>query len=411
MPGASLSNRLNPWEAAQIVYGYMVFEEINADLYTLLPSDHDLFYGDSKPEQKSDTTPKFHWSIIHTAKGNAAHNIARVEQMTGEGNTKLCVVNDSVIGFTEQPEDAKLTHYFEQFNGVDCGFCAAFFVIHTIQYFEKEHKSKNVLVTQLPEPLSNPFKDKKATVRLQSAFYFNCIRLMEPKGAELFTIPSNPGDYKQPGSNGYDLFSRFFDEKKTEERAGLSKEAFLKFVQENLPRDHTKLEYEVWVLYQNTMLYFFLYRFKETCALIQYNPNALSAEQVLSMGDRVPELKALTANNKPNKRVYGYMFSCLEQNIRKEEFDAIVKKYKSSSWVSRIWFFSPYRSTAIYNLNRLSETVKDDFITISQIKQAIGEDGYRQRRLQLFDKGDRKDNQGYKTDDVILGLHAAFKRK
>lgn len=90
------------------------------------------------------------------------------------------------------------------------------------------------------------------------------------------------------------------------------------------------------------------------------------------------------------------------QEMTRKQFNKILDRYHSTSWISYLCFFNPDRSRAIRELRQLSNNI---VITKEQIQRALMKDS--QRRLALFNEGARANHTS--TDQVILALYDQFR--
>jgi hypothetical protein len=439
MPTLAPTSTLWPQEASAIVEGYCTYEGIDSTRYDATCKE-----------------PRFEWKIY--AVGRGEHNTAFLTQASKEG--KVGCYNDSLAACYLRPEETKAegvneTHYFRQeSDSNDCGFCAAYFVIHAINYFEKASKkdASPSLVT-LPAPSAkNPFSpNTRIITRMQSAFYSNCqaLRIQHeikklkeeptPHSAEIkeelrVRCIVGPHAAVTVNSKGWEIFNDFFHQKKREQNTRLAPEAFMNFVLAYLPRARNgSALYDDWFLYQNLMLYLLLNHFQETCDTIQHRPETLSLSNVLTHAKRVNAesrfyekqsyqafAKEMLPNYKPaaeikvpsapaKQAVQLERKTAFKDSIDQKTFQDIICQYETKSkWGKLVsCFFSgdsvTYRSVAIRKLRELKDHKE---ITREQVAKALAEDS--KQRCQRFFGGGATEKPTTSTDVVIDKLQDAF---
>lgn len=307
MPAIELTSLTGTEEVSAIVEGYCTYEGIDSIPYS---NDHSV-------TRKSDrSSSRFDWKICFPGRN---HNTAFLQQ----AKTGAKIYNDSLGQCYARPEetrggDVKETHYFRQASDSnDCGFCAAFFVIHAINHFEKalaKNKDAEPSLATLPAPATNPFREQTRIItRMQAGFYTGCHYLKilheikelhkQPDSADVkdalrrreifskgeLTLPLSA---KKDGPlvhvsviKGEAILKEFFKQKKQEEKTRLTEDEFMRFALLYIPRSsalNKSATYDEWMLYQNIMLYLLLNHFKNTCEMIQNNKESLSLPNVLA---------------------------------------------------------------------------------------------------------------------------------
>lgn len=300
MPSVTLESPLSDAESSKIVKGWMLFVGINGTLYPQMGTEanhtpNKVIVFPYDPPTPSDS---FEWSIASPQ--GKAHNYALLKQdgtyLYNESSLAADHSGDFYLSgrprghYVEEEkltpiQGVKMRREFRQFNGVDCGFCAAFFVIHVIKQFEtwRQQGLSKKEITAVPRA-NNVFDVQSPGPRIQAIFYGNCGLFGDSPQAVEWSVAvvtkKTVGDEREPDpAEAYPLLREFLNSKlRPEEITEFMRKCFIK------PR---REPYDKWFIYQNILLYLFIYHQKPTCKLITTNLASLTCQNLYPMATNI----------------------------------------------------------------------------------------------------------------------------